>query len=268
MKSFVHWLGWHGTQGHVPLIYVGSDGVAQPYISSSIAICDDQCKRMLEREIDGVNVDYYGPKSASALAYLRMLYACERAGLSYSVCIDQGAVKNASDKTQAYIDVINFVVDAFCVSPAYERTGDGRPMMNFFNEPPNVDWGKVRAGIPNGDQIAFLFQGGVGFTHAESDGGYGWVNPTSNPGDINIPALDTFVNAAKQNPNKIAWYPIYPGFDDSIAGWSKHRFMARQLDRTLKQTRAKVPLDAEYELVVTWNDHEEGTAIETGVCTL
>jgi hypothetical protein len=61
----------------------------------------------------------------------------------------------------------------------------------------------------------------------------------------------------------MAWFPIYPGFDDSAASWGKGRKMNRRngltLLDTLDQARAA---NAKYVLLATWNDHEEGSATE------
>ena len=250
-KVLVHWMPWFGTPGHIKLAYNSAD----------VSTCELQCDIMEQMSISGVNVDYYGPESASALACLRMLAACERFNLSYSICIDQGALSGLTGAaaTAEYIRILKFLEDAFFSSSSYLQD-QNRYVVNFFGEPTGVNWTAIRAGVKS--KLALIFQGGVGFTHAESDGGFGWVNPTTPAANINMPSLNTFISAAASNSTKLAMYPVYTGFDDSLAGWGKNRFMSRRGGQTLLDTLKLIPVNAKYALIATWNDHEEGTGIE------
>jgi hypothetical protein len=266
-KTIAHVMLWFGTSGHVPLRYT-FEGLRLPYNSNDFSICMNQCQQMKTMGIRAVNVDYYGPESASALAAMRLLSACDAHGLEYSICLDAGAIPKGWTGAQAtgeYIRILNFICDAFMRWPCYLRD-DKRALVSFFGEPSGVDWGAVRDGIICPDEMAFIFQGSSGFTHAESNGSFGWVNPVSGqPSNINTDAINAFKNSAQANPDKLAWYPIYPGFDDSIAGWSKQRYMTRGKGKTLRTTVEMVPTDAAFALVATWNDHEEGSELEPGV---
>ena len=63
----------------------------------------------------------------------------------------------------------------------------------------------------------------------------------------------------------------WPGFDDSRAGWSRNRRMNPRCGKTFEESLRLYrryyddarPLP--FLLIVTWNDYEEGTAIEPGV---
>ena len=63
----------------------------------------------------------------------------------------------------------------------------------------------------------------------------------------------------------------YPGFDDSLAPWEKHRKVGQQCGQTWLQTldEAKNHYSISNQMsgvqLVTWNDYEEGTEIETGI---
>lgn len=252
-QVIAHWMPWFGTPGHITIGYNSADQ----------STCDEQVTNMVSQGIAGINVDYYGPTSPSALACIRMLNSCERAGMKYSICVDQGCpilqglTGNAA--TAAYISILTFVAEAFFISPWYLQDA-GRYVVNFFGEPAGVNWTSVRAGISQ--KMALLFQGGAGFTHAEADGAYGWINPTTPASNINIPAIQTFNTAAAANPTKVALFPAYSGFDDSMASWGKGRVMSRRLGQTLLDTLALVPKTAKYVIVPTFNDHEEGTSLE------
>lgn len=250
-----HVVGWFGTSGHIKVGFNSSD----------ISVCDAHCALMKAQGIVGVNFDWYGPDSPSALACFRMLTACERAGLSFSLCIDEGALKlpdgtmlSGSSANAEYVRILKFAQEAFFPSPAYLTDAD-RPVVSFFNEAPGVNWTAVRAGISA--KIAMIWQGGAGFSHPESDGSFGWPNPLPKFSDSNLAAVQTFISGAMAHPDKLAFYPIYTGFDDTLASWGKGRYMSRRGGRTILDVLAQIPKTAKYALIGSWDDLEENTAI-------
>jgi hypothetical protein len=64
---------------------------------------------------------------------------------------------------------------------------------------------------------------------------------------------------------------MYKGFNDTIASWSANRIMAQQCGQTWLQTfaQANSKYSSSNQLpaiqIVTWDDYEEGTEIETGI---
>jgi len=81
--------------------------------------------------------------------------------------------------------------------------------------------------------------------------------------------------AREVDPHKLAIGAAWPGFDDRKASWSENRFMDARCGKTFEESlrlwrkfyTSSDPLP--FLLVVTWNDYEEGTAIERGTnnCT-
>jgi hypothetical protein len=71
-----------------------------------------------------------------------------------------------------------------------------------------------------------------------------------------------------KHPDKIVVGGAWPGFDDSAAKWGLNRHIARGCGKTLDETltlykhyyNSSFPLP--FLLIETWNDYEEGTAIE------
>src|SRR5205814_5329833 len=63
----------------------------------------------------------------------------------------------------------------------------------------------------------------------------------------------------------------YKGFNDSLAGWGSGRVMDQQCGQTWLQTFSRVNSvynsgrQLPYLQLVTWNDYEEGTEIESGI---
>jgi hypothetical protein len=109
------------------------------------------------------------------------------------------------------------------------------------------------------------------------DGFYAWVQPgergwQKDGSNRGLEYLDDFYRRMrKHHPDKIVVGAAWPGFDDRRASWGQGRYMdarcGRTFDDTLRLFRRHhnqsnpVP----FLLVVTWNDHEEGTAIEHGI---
>jgi len=63
----------------------------------------------------------------------------------------------------------------------------------------------------------------------------------------------------------------YKGFNDTLASWSSNRVMQQQCGQTFLQTFSQVNnlyssgTQLPYLQLVTWNDYEEGTEIESGI---
>jgi len=256
-KVIAHWMPWFGSSSHISLNYNTYLEESLPYDERNPAILEDQVECMHKRGIFAVNPDYYGPESFENLTSLKMLSTCETGGLAFFLCIDKGALHalTGDAATKEYQRIFEFIRNAFFPNPAYWKI-DGKPVVNFFDEAPGADWSAI------GEHELLIFQNSGGFTHARSAGAFGWVHPTTPASNWNNPAIQTFINGAKANPSKIAMYPIYPGFDDSAALWGSNRFMSRRAGMTLRDTLQMIPSGAQYAMLATWNDHEEGSGIE------
>jgi hypothetical protein len=252
-QVIAHRVGWFGTPGHVNMNYASSD----------IAVCDRQAETLVTYGASGVNHDWYGQTGPNALATQRMLDSCERNNLSFSICVDAGApvLKGLTGTlaTNQYVIMMVFLANAFFNSPAYLQDA-GRYVVNFFGEPAGVNWTTVRNAVSQ--RLALVFEGSAGFTHAEADGAFGWVNPTTPASNINEASIQSFLSASEANPSKLAFYPTYAGFDDSMASWGSNRFMSRRLGQTALDTLALIPKSAKYAILPTLDDQEEGSAVE------
>jgi len=257
-----HVVGWFNQPGHVKMSFNSADDFT---IDADMLV-------MRSRGIKGINFDWYGPESNTALTAMRLLNACDRNGLAFSICIDHGAIDNkhltGAAADAEYIRIINFMADAFFTWPAYLLDA-GRAVVTFFNMGGGANIQNIRTGVAGlAPKLALVSNGSSGLTAAGWDGGFGWVNPvgagpTAVPTDINLPSLNTFISAAAANPSKIAFYPTYPGFDDSAASWTpvgQKRIMSRRLGQTTLDTLALIPKSAKYAMLATWDDFEEQTA--------
>jgi hypothetical protein len=83
--------------------------------------------------------------------------------------------------------------------------------------------------------------------------------------------LSKFYNAGLAAPSEYAIGGVYKGFNDTLASWGTGRIVGQQCGQTWLQTFSQInnfyssgnQLDAVQ--LVTWNDYEEGTEIESGI---
>jgi hypothetical protein len=221
-------------------------------------------------------VDWYGPddtfKNKSTELLLR---ESERRGLLVAVSVDKGTLKDCAkrhcDETSTIADAISWAMDHYGRSPAYWRV-NGRPVVAFFGlEKDPIDWKKVKKSVKVNP--LFLFRNSGGFKAPESDGAYAWIAPESANGQdpYALEYLNRFYRTAAQYQDKFAMGSAYLGFDDSLAGWGKGRRIDTNCGVTWLQTFAIANryYSSSHQLpaliIPTWNDYEEGTALEPGV---
>jgi hypothetical protein len=137
----------------------------------------------------------------------------------------------------------------------------------------SIDWGRVRSSV-RGEPL-FIFRNSGGFSAPESDGAFAWIAAeTVKPSDpIAQEYLERFYQKAKQAGGKLTIGSAYKGFDDSMASWGKGKHLDQRCGQTWLDTFAIInqtfsqnhQLDA--LIIPTWNDYEEGTAIEPGIAS-
>src|SRR6185312_12507558 len=111
------------------------------------------------------------------------------------------------------------------------------------------------------------------FTHTQSNGGFSWVAPHTAPStDIaSLGYLDGYYKTALTHPTMFSTGSAYKGFNDSLAAWGSGRFIDQQCGQTWLQSLAEAGkyYSATKQAIgiqlVTWNDYEEATEIETGI---
>ncbi len=272
-KIYAHFLPWFGTSKHMNVGYVSND-------SQQVK---DQVSDMISRGLNGAIVDWYGAGQDDSdfltfdqVTQLMMHQAEANTGFTFATMYDEGALAvcagtSGCDITQRMISDLNYANVTYWGSPAYQKSG-GRPVVYFFENPAyTINWSSVRTGVA-GNPL-FLFRNFNGFTHAQTDGGFSWISPEF--ATANDPAalayLVSYYNAAVANPGKQSTASAYSGFDDSLAAWGTGRKMNQQCGQTWLQTldEAGDYYSTSSQMsgiqLVTWNDYEEGTEIETGI---
>jgi len=262
-KVYAQFLPWFGFGDHMN---VG-------YISTDIVEIQKQVTDMASRGIDGAIIDWYGrgTQNSHFVSYDQtsqslMLEAEKHPGFSFAIQHDAVALKNCGcDVTQMLIDDLNYANRTYQGSSAYLHY-NGRPVFFFFgHEAYPIDWNRVRSSVA-GNPL-FIFRNAVGFNYAQSDGGYSWVEPTT----TGFGYVDNYYATALTLPSKYSIGSAYKGFNDSLALWGANRLIAQQCGQTFLQSMAEVGkyYSASNQMLgiqmVTWNDYEEGTELETGI---
>jgi hypothetical protein len=278
-KIYAHLMSWFcmlpGTTATGAGTQCGSH-VQVGYNSNDAAVVHAQAADMISRGFDGVIHDWYGPgNSRDDIATRNWIAEAEQhPGFQVALMIDQGALKwysclsSGCSATQALLQMTQYAAQNFFSSPAYMRIS-GRPVLTNFDIDLHysVDWNYVAANTP-GNPI-FLFQNNGGFTHVLSAGSYSWVMPTAS--NYGLDYLGSFYGTGLSYPAEWTIGAMYKGFNDTLASWSGNRIMSQQCGQTWLQTFAKANSmfntsnQLEAIQLVTWDDYEEGTALETGI---
>ena len=263
-KIYAHMVLWFGESNHMNI----------GYSETNAAQVQSQIDDMVSRGIDGVIIDWYGPGNSIDQATQLVMSAAEsHPGFTFAIMIDQGAIEWYSCKScspqQALVNDLQYMEKTYFPSPAY-MTINGQPMVTNFNVSlsyPSVDWNAANAALSV--HPTYIFQNNNGFTQTLTDGSYSWVMPTTT--DYGMSYLTSFYDAGLSYPNEQTVGATYKGFNDTLASWGSNRIMAQQCGQTWLQTFSKLngmynsgkPLP--YLQLVTWNDYEEATEIESGI---
>jgi len=266
---YAHFMPWFGVSYHMNVGYNSADP----------AQVKKQVDDMISRGIAGVIIDWYGPNAAqeNATSLAMAKEATSRNGaFQFAIMEDAGAISSCAnqsgcDVTAALISDLNYISSTYISSPAYIRW-NGNPVVFYFGvESYPIDWTRVRANVAS--NLQFVFENDGGFTRSYSNGGFSWVQPSSvtqsDPMSLNY--LNDFYSTAQQYPAKLPVGASYKGFNDSLASWGSNRIMQQQCGQTWLSSfgKANSMWSAAKQLaffqLVTWNDYEEATEIETGI---
>ena len=278
-------------QGHIQVGYTANDATT---IRGQVA--DIQ-----SRGFDGVVVPFYAKVKDHDEVTMLVRDEIRSRGMRFALMEAEGAwefdrcPKNGGgvDQTQCIADAISADMDYMDLhyfnDPAYlkidpathKASSNGRPFLSFFvcepcytNPAPNwtTIWTQVTAHaktLSQGEPLLH-FRNPNGFTHFESDGAFSWMGMSStDPYGLNY--SNFFYDTSIKYPALDTWGAAWKGFDDSAASWGQNRYVGQQCGRTWLQifATANKNYSTSWQLpflsVVTWNDYEEGTEIETGI---
>lgn len=272
-KIYVHLMPWFGFSNHMNVGY-SSDDPAQ---------VQRQLNDMVSRALDGVIIDWFGqgtldPQFApySQVVQYFMQDSEQQPNFNFAIMDDAGSLKTCANTpgcsvTQTLINDLTYAYNNWENSPAYLHY-NGRPVVYFFGEEAyTLDWTQVRASVPGNPM--FIFRNTPGFNYAESNGAFSWVAPETVSGTdpMALLYLDNFDQTA------LSLWPVYStesgykGFNDSLAPFGTGRLIQQQCGQTWLVSVAesgKYYSTSKQMLgiqMVTWNDYEEGTELESGI---
>jgi hypothetical protein len=262
---------WFGHSHHISVGYSSQDPVV---IRRQI----DQAKA---QGISGFVVDWYGDREPFIdRAYALIQTIAAEKNFHVSMMYDETDEENGATD-EALADFAYFRETYLSPSApghqAYLLYND-RPVIFIFPKGGHTDWNRVRTAINNWNPPPLLvYEDQPGPIAPAFDGVYAWVNPGkrgwtadgSNWGEDYL--RDFYGKMQSKYPDKIAVGGAWAGFDDSKASWGLNRHISQRCGETFADTMklwrqfysADRPLP--FLLIATWNDYEEGTAIERGL---
>ena len=276
-KIYAHFMGWFGP---------GEPHMSVGYTSSDPAQVNAQVTDAHSRGISGFILDWYGPNNSmpnQTAMQLRTVAENQNGAFQFAIMEDGGALGSCNSTpgcnlTDQIISDLTYAYNSYEVSPAYltfpdPSTGSARPAVFFFDPDRygTLDWARVAASVP-GNPL-FIFQNSGGFTHAQSSGSISWVIiDTKNANDWEQSYLDNFYQTALGYPSEHTFGATYKGFNDTLASWGSNRIMNQNCGQTWLSTFAEIgnyysttATQLESLQLVTWNDYEEATEIESGI---
>ena len=155
----------------------------------------------------------------------------------------------------------------------------GRPVIFIFPKRGNTDWNQVRQMVNGWESPPILiYKDEPPPQYAASfDGQYAWVHPgpkgwSTDGSEWGEDYLQHFYKKMRSKyPDQVTVGTVWPGFDDTKASWGLNRHIDQRCGKTLQDT-LRVFADNNdsahpipFVLIATWNDYEEGTAIENGI---
>lgn len=160
-------------------------------------------------------------------------------------------------------------------------TYEGRPVIFVFPKGGHTDWNKVRASVSHWNPAPLLIDENLpnpntvdafdGFYAWISPGDRGWAADGSNWGEQYL--HDFYLTMQSKYPSKVIVGGAWATFDDSRASWGLNRHISARCGQTFTDTfgfwRRDFPTNdpPPFVMIETWNDYEEGTAIERGLPT-
>jgi hypothetical protein len=267
------YMPWFGDHTHMDVGYSSHDtGVLHKQI--------EQAKHI---GISAFVVDWYGesaPYSDANFALLQKVASKSHFQVALLYNEPEDADQQSTDDAIAGLDKAynSYIGPSAKYHDAY-FTYQGHPVIFIFPKQGHVDWNHVRehCGSWSATPIFIYKDEPPAQYAADFAGSYAWVQPGAagwSPDGSNWGEqyLEYFYKTMHdKRPDKIAVGGVWPGFDDSGAKWGLNRHMQRNCGKTFDTTLhmydryfdSATPLP--FLLIETWNDYEEGTAIERGI---
>jgi hypothetical protein len=260
--------------GHPKHISVG-------YSSQDPKEINSQIRRAKAMGISAFVVDWYGDREPfidRSYAMIQKVAAKDK----FHVAMMYDETDEEEGATDEAIADFTMFYDTYLSKQAPEHqaylTYLGRPVIFIFPKGKHTDWDKVRRLVNQWPDPPWLIYENLPDSSSDVfDGYYAWINPGekgwtadgSNWGEQYL--SDFYTTMRLKYADKIIIGGAWSSFDDSKASWGLNRHISARCGKTFSDTSnlwrkyfsADDPLP--FIMIETWNDHEEGTAIEDGI---
>lgn len=272
-KILADYQPWFGDPNHINVGYNSQDPT----------VLRKQIAEARNMGIYAFVVDWYGPRQPfldRSYALLQHIASEEHFHVALMYDETQEDDGHATDDALEAMDLAykKYIGPSSNGRDAY-LTSQGRPIIFVFPKRGNTDWTQVRQQVDKWESPPFLlYEDDPPSQYSNAfNGEYAWVFPGSKGWRPEGQAwgedyLNNFYTKMRtKHPDEITVGGIWPGFDDSKASWSLHRRIDSRCGHTFEDTLRVFhehddpahPIP--FVLIATWNDYEEGTAIERGV---
>lgn len=261
----------------------GPDHIDVGYSSHDRVVLDKQLEQARNMGISAFVVDWYGTRHPFLDQTFALLQE-EAVNKNFRVALMYDEPQDADDPTAAATTTLDYAYQHYIGPDAPNHgaylTYQGRPVVFVWPRNKHTDWKTVKEHVNGWEQPPVLINEFSETPYAaQFDGFYAWVQPgkrgwQSDGSNWGKEYLDYFYHTMlNRYPDKIAVGAAWPGFNDRKASWSQNRFMDARCGKTFEESlrlfrqyySGSNPLP--FLMVETWNDYEEGTAIERGVNT-
>jgi hypothetical protein len=273
-----------GTAPQVLALYEAWFGFSQHinvgYSTQDPAVLHRQIRKAKTMGISAFVVDWYGDREPfidKSYALLQAAAASEK--FQVAMMYDETDQDDGATD-EAFADFTMFHDTYLTKAPGHQAylTYNGRPVIFIFPKGNHTDWDKVRQLVNKWNSPPILIFESLPGKYADAfDGFYAWVQPGekgwapdgSNWGDQYLNNFYATMHA--KYPDKIIVGGEWASFDDTKAAWGSNRHISARCGQTFTETsnlwHKYFPPDdlLPFVMIETWNDHEEGTAVEDGI---
>ena len=264
---------WFGLPNHID---VG-------YSSHNESVLKRQIRHAKSLGISAFVIDWYGDREPfidKSYALMQEMAAKEhfRVAMMYD---ETEAQVGATDEAIADLRMFH---DTYLAPGASGRNAylsyDGRPMIFVFPKGGYTNWDEVRTYLKTWNPEPLLIDENLPGKYPNAfDGFYAWINPgkggwTQDGHSWGEQYLSDFYATMRDKyPQKMIVGGAWASFNDSKAAWGLNRHIAARCGQTFADTldfwRRYFPAadPIPFVMIETWNDYEEGSAIEGGIPT-
>ncbi len=270
-KTIALYEAWFGHPRHISVGYSSLDP----------AVINSQIRRAKAMGISAFVVDWYGDREPFIdRGYALMQNAAGAQNFQVAMMYDETDEEDGATD-QALADLTMFH-DTYLSSkaPGHQAylTYEGRPVIFIFPKGRHTDWNRVRTLVNRWSVPPWLIYENLPGSDADPfDGFYAWISPGekgwvadgSNWGEQYL--SEFYQTMQLKYSDKIIVGGAWSRFDDSKASWGLNRHISARCGQTFADTSNfwhkyfSSDDPPPFMMVETWNDHEEGTAVEDGI---